>query len=204
MRTLVIASIFLFLQSFPGYALTVPGTGDSLVVLQRLALEYQRIYPERKIEIPPSIGSTGGIRMLLQGEVELARVARTLRLEEEAQGLKWLEFARSPIVFVGNLPDKCQTNLSSAQVVAVFSGEIDRWSQLGNCPDHKIYLARREAGDSSDNVLQKKIVGLSEIKNKVGKVIYTTQIAFRTIFEHPYTLGYLPLAQVLWGYKTCS
>ncbi len=197
MRVLFIGLVGLFLQMSSVFALDVAGTGDSELLLQRLATEYHRLHPDLKVEVPPSVGSSGGIRLLLQGRTDLARVARPLSEKEVKQGLVWRKFAAVPVVFVANLPQTCITDLSSKQLIHIFSGEYRNWSQLGNCPEKKIYLAKREAGDSSNRVIYQKIKGLREVTSNVGKTIYTTGEAFSTINSHPYTLGYLPLAQVI-------
>jgi len=196
MRIFILGLIVLTLSVSSVVALTLAGTGDSEVLLQHLALEYQRIYPDRTVEVPPSVGSSGGIRMLLQGRTDLARVARPLSESEVQHGLKGKFFALVPIVFVANLPQDCLSDLNSEQVLKIFSGDYQRWSQLGECPDQKIFLARREYDDSSNRILFDKIAGLREIGKPAGRIIYTTPETFQTIESHPYTLGYLPLSQV--------
>ncbi len=197
MRIFLLVLIVFTLQTVPATALNLSGTGDSEILLQRLATEYQRLYPDQHVEVPPSVGSSGGIRMLLQGRTDLARVARPLHEEEIQQGLRWHKFASVPIVFVANLPQRCVTDLNSSQILKIYNGSYSRWSQLGNCPDQKIYLAKREEDDSSNRILFDKIKGLRELKKLAGKTIYTTREAFATIAAHPYTLGYLPLSQVV-------
>lgn len=196
MRFFYLGLMLFCLQASPLFALTLAGTGDSEMLLQRLATEYHRLHSDREVYVPASVGSGGGIRMLLQGRSELARVARPLSQAEKQQGLSWRGFAQVPIVFIANLPLKCMTDLNSKQILGIFNGKYRRWSQLGNCPDQKIYLARREAGDSSNRILYQQISGLREIQYPVGRIIYTTHEAFETIANHPYTLGYLPVSQI--------
>jgi phosphate transport system substrate-binding protein len=195
-RIFFLILIVFTLQAVPATALNLSGTGDSEILLQRLATEYQRLHPDQRVEVPPSVGSSGGIRMLLQGRTDLARVARPLREDETQQGLRWHKFASAPIVFVANLPQGCVTDLNSNQILKIYNGSYNRWSQLGNCPDQKIYLAKREEDDSSNRILFDKINGLRDLKKLAGKTIYTTRETFETIAAHPYTLGYLPLSQV--------
>lgn len=178
-------------------ALVVAGTGDSEELLQRLGAEFSRHNPQIEVSVPPSVGSSGGVRMLLEGRTDLARVARPLKPAEARQGLHWRAFALVPILFVANLPRTCVSDISSRQVVEIFAGRLTNWSQLGDCPSAKIYLARREEGDSSNRVLKAQIAGLDEIKQPVGRTIYTTPEAFETITRYPYTLGYLPETELL-------
>jgi phosphate transport system substrate-binding protein len=195
MRIIFLGLMMVVLQASSLFALTLAGTGDSELLLQGLAAEYHRLYPERVVEVPPSVGSGGGIRMLLQGRTDLARVARPLSQKEQQKGLVWRKFALDPIVFVANLPQKCIADLKDEQLLNIFNGSYGRWSQLGNCPDQKIFLARREAGDSSNRILYEEIAGLRKIASPAGRTIYTTPETLETIVSHPYTLGYLPLSQ---------
>jgi phosphate transport system substrate-binding protein len=50
------------------------------------------------------------------------------------------------------------TNLTAAQVAAIFSGEITNWSQVGG-PDAKLILYVRDEKDSSTQSLRKAVLG---------------------------------------------
>ncbi|MBU4117543.1 MAG: hypothetical protein KJ555_02120, partial [Proteobacteria bacterium] len=67
---------FLVFPPFPSQAenakqLVIPGTGDSQVLLQKLAVLYTKNRPVT-VEIPESIGSGGGIRSVITGKTEIA------------------------------------------------------------------------------------------------------------------------------------
>ena len=51
--------------------LTIPGTGDSQDVLRLLAERFQRDNPDVTVEIPDSVGSTGGIRLVQIGRAHV-------------------------------------------------------------------------------------------------------------------------------------
>jgi len=176
--------------------LVIPGTGDSQKLLRVAAQSFEKSHPELIVEIPDSVGSTGGIKRVLNGHAPLARIARGLHADEQASGLKSKLFAYTPIVFVANLPEKCVDNLSPTDIVAIYSGEITSWQQLGQCPDHKIYVANREEGDSSRLLIEEHIPGFKDIQNFAGEIIYSTPEAQHIIEDHPYTIGYLPLSML--------
>ncbi len=176
--------------------LVIPGTGDSQKLLRVAAQSFEESHPDLIVDIPDSVGSTGGIKRVLNGHAPLARIARGLHAEEQASGLKLNLFAYTPIVFVANLPEKCVDNLSPTDIVAIYSGEITSWKQLGHCPDHKIYIANREEGDSSRLLIEEHIPGFKDIQNFAGEIIYSTPEAQHIIEDHPYTIGYLPLSML--------
>ncbi|WP_321369025.1 substrate-binding domain-containing protein [uncultured Desulfuromusa sp.] len=174
--------------------LLIEGTGDNQQLLRVLARAFEAETPGSKIIIPDSIGSSGGVRALVKGKCDMARLARLLKEKETtmADDLVSREFALSPVLFVANLTDSCVDSLSYEQITDIFSGKINNWSQLGKCQSHEIYLAMREVGDSSRNVLEQNIPGLSEIREPVGKVIYSTPETRQIIEEYPFTFSFLP------------
>ncbi len=183
-------------QAASGEVLRVPGTGDSQELLRALADAFMGSRPGLLVEIPDSVGSSGGIRMVLKGEARLARVARPPKEKEKTGDLHYRVFARSPVVLVANLAQRCLDGLDSSQVTAVFRGEISDWSQLGSCPAGPIYVANREPGDSSRSVFEQFLPGFAEIGDPVGEVVYSTPDTAAVLSRHPGTIGYLPLAMV--------
>lgn len=195
LRLVVFLSVLLFAAvSMAQNQLLIEGTGDSQQLLRELAKGFEASNPGTRIIIPDSIGSSGGVKSLIKGKCEMARVARPLKDHEKslAGDLVYREFALSPVVFAGNQPESCVTSLSSEQVIGIFSGAITNWSELGKCQPHPIYVAMREAGDSARSVLEKKIPGFKEIQTFAGQELFSTQETIETIATNAGTIGYLP------------
>ncbi len=190
--------VFLFFSATVASAstITIAGTGDSQHLLRQLAINFQKKHPGTQIVVPNSVGSGGGIKLLLSGRTELARIARPLKPKEQAEGLTSRIFAYSPVVFVANLPTPCVENISEEQFLDILRGKIKNWNQLGECPDHKIYVANREEGDSSKIILEKHIPALKEIQQPAGRTIYSTPEAYDTLNRYQYSFGYLPKSQL--------
>lgn len=171
--------------------LVIPGTGDSQVLLHKLAQLYTKNRPGITVEIPESIGSGGGIRSVITGKNEIARVARPLTEKESAQGLKSRIFAQAPVVFAVNPGVAGAESLSLEQILGVYSGKIQQWDALGGVG--KIYAMNREEGDSSRTVLENFIPGFKEISVPAGATVYSTPEAVQTLMASPNTIGYLPM-----------
>ena len=171
--------------------LVIPGTGDSQLLLHKLAQLYTKNRPGITVEIPESVGSGGGIRSVLTGKNEIARVARPLTEKENAQGLKSRIFAQAPVVFAVNPGVVGVENLSLEQIIGIYSGRIQHWDALGS--NGKIYVMNREEGDSSRTVLENLIPGFKEISTPAGAIVYSTPEAVQTLMASPNTIGYLPL-----------
>ncbi|MBF0121459.1 MAG: substrate-binding domain-containing protein [Desulfobacterales bacterium] len=174
--------------------IVIEGTGDSHKLLQILARAFENANPDKKIEIPESIGSSGGIKATAEGKCELGRVARPIRDKEKGYKLNYKVFAYSPVVFVANRSVTWNNNLTKKQILDIYSGKITLWSDLGGKKDD-IYIANREEGDSSREVLTKNFHGWKEIENFAGKIIYSTPETIDIISNYKNTIGYVPLSE---------
>lgn len=195
---LLISVIALFFMSSivtAGDKITVCGTGDSQELLRVLARVFEASHSGTTIEVPDSIGSSGGIRATADGKCDLGRVARPLKEKERKYNLHYRLFAVSPVVIVASAGIDGVSNLSSVQVVKIFSGKITSWSTLGG-PNTKIYVANREAGDSSRSVLEKNMPGFKKIVNFTGKTIYSTPETVEILSKYNNTIGYSSLAAI--------
>jgi len=197
-RLFILTLILLFFPggTVPGLAdiLLIPGTGDSQALLRRLGDVFDA-ENQSLVIIPESIGSSGGIRQVMRGKAVLARVARELTDAEKDAGLHWRQFAFSPVVFAVHIDQENIVDITDAQVEGVFTGRMTDWAQLGSSGG-KIYLAEREAGDSSRNVLRMHFKFFRDRPGPVGKVLYSTPEMVKVLSRHRHTLGYLPLSSL--------
>jgi phosphate transport system substrate-binding protein len=172
--------------------LVIAGTGDSQNMLRLIAPAFEKIYPEIKVKIPNSVGSSGGISAVTAGQVSLARTARRVKSSEAADLVEY-RFAISPVVFVAHPSAGGVSNVESTQVMDIYAGKITDWMAL-NGPSNRLYAVNREKGDSSRNVLEKVLPGLSGLDSK-AKVFYSTPETVSALNDHQYTFGYLPMSE---------
>ena len=122
-------------------------------------------------------------------------MARPIKEKEKKYDLTYKFFARSPVVFVVNPSVAGVDNLTTEQIIDIYSGKIIYWSDLGG-EKQKIYVANREKGDSSRSVLEKNLSGFKDITTFAGKVIFSTPETAQTIVKYRNTIGYVPLSTV--------
>ncbi len=175
--------------------IVIAGTGDSQILLRMLAASYQQSHPNSVVEIPDSVGSSGGVKALAANLVDMARVARPLKPKEESLNLSYRPFAHSPIVCVVHPSVQGIDSLSHDQIVKIYQGQLTHWQELG-AQAGKIYPVAREEGDSTFDVLKKKIPGFIDITELRAKVCFTTPETVTTLTQYPGTLGFLPLSMV--------
>lgn len=180
---------------FPGSChaedlLEIPGSGDSQSLLRMFAQDFMKNQPDIVVDIPDSIGSTGGIKGLLNKRYELIRTARPLKDHEQNGTLIEYPFAICPVAFALHPSVTGITNLTSSQIVAIYTGAITSWEQLGG-PAAPIYPVDREPGDSSRTIIEKRMEGFARAKS-VAKIFYTTPETKETLRQHKFTIGFLP------------
>jgi len=151
--------------------LEIPGTGACEPLMIKLAAEFSAKHPDLKVVAPPSIGSGGGIKAVMNDKAVLARVARPLKQTEAEAGLRRIVFARDAVVFgVGEKVDV--QGLASAQLADIFAGKIMTWQEVGgsNAP---VRVVIRENGDACLKVLQKNMAEFRDIAfSKNAKLVF--------------------------------
>ncbi len=129
---------------------TLPGTGDSQDLLRELAQKYTAQYPNRRVIVPDSTGSQGGVEVVGKGTAPIGRVSRLPNAEERSQygDFKYLEFARVPVAFVIS-GDAGVDNLSEKQICDIWSGRLTGWKALGG---RDLPIAVQDRPDSGSNM----------------------------------------------------
>lgn len=104
--------------------LRIGGTGGALGLMKRFAAEYRNNHPAARISILPSVGSSGGIKAVKAGAIDIAVTSRPLSPKES--GLKQQGLGRTPFVLaVGkNSP---VSSVSLKELPAMYSGLKSSW-----------------------------------------------------------------------------
>jgi phosphate transport system substrate-binding protein len=101
--------------------LFVGGTGSGTVPLQK-ALD-----GAHKLRFVPNLGTSGGLKALAAGAIDIALSARSLTDAEKAQGLVEHELFQTPVVFAANSDVPLQ-RVTLAELAALYAGRTPSWS----------------------------------------------------------------------------
>lgn len=176
--------------------LKVVGTGDGLEMLQEIGNGFTAEHPDIALEIPPSIGSGGGIAAVGSGAERMGRVARPLSDSEVEYGLEYLPIAKIPSAIFTH-PSTGVETLTSDQLVGLYSGAITNWSELGGA-DLRVRLVRREDADSTLQVLKSTMPGWKDLEfSPRSKTALTTQDAIETAREVEGAIAFGPYSRPL-------
>lgn len=107
-------------------AVRIGGTGAALGGMKLLAEAFGARHPETRVEIVLGLGSSGGIKAVLAGAVDIAVAARPLREKEQAAGAKAQEYARTPFVFATQ-GDNAASEITLELVAKAYLGNLETW-----------------------------------------------------------------------------
>jgi phosphate transport system substrate-binding protein len=186
--------------------ITLHGSGDSQDVLRGLARGYLARHAERRVLVPDSIGSDGGIRVVGTGEFPVGRVARRPTAEEKTEfgELKYVEFARVPVAFVvGN--GAGVHDLSERHVCDIFRRDIINWKELGG-EDRPIVVQARPEDGSNMRAIRKHMACFADVpKPPRGRFNLRNADLVASMKTYPGAIGFMPLSEaLLHGYQVVT
>jgi phosphate transport system substrate-binding protein len=125
----------------------VGGTGAGLGGLQALARAYEQHHPDHRISILPSIGSSGGIRAVMDGKLELGCTSRPLLEEERRAGIADIPWASTAFVFATQTATAAEP-LTRQLIEDIYAGRRTQWRD-----GHPIRLILRPKSDTAHSLL---------------------------------------------------
>ena len=175
--------------------LALAGSGSNLGIVRTLAEAFARSHPGIAIDIPNSIGSTGGIRAAAAGRVAAGLISRPLREAEQGLGLTVLPYARAVIV-IGAHPTVPDDGITAAELVEIYRGTRTRWRN-----GQEIIVLTREPGDSTIEVLERAVPGFKDAyaqgrEARRWTTLYTDQVMNRTLSRTPFAIGFSDLGEI--------
>lgn len=179
----------------PAAPLVLAGSGTNLPIIRVLAKEFRKRHPEIAIEVPASIGSTGGIRAAADGAIDLGLISRPLKEKEKGLGLEVRNYARTPLI-IGVHPSVPDDNITFAEILDIYRGKKRTWKD-----GREIIVLTREPGDSSIEVLVKGIAGFREVydeslRGKRWTVLLTDLEMDETLAKTPSAIGLSDLGAI--------
>lgn len=128
--------------------ITVGGTGTAIGVMKQLGAVYAKEHPEVRIEVLPSLGTTGAVKAVLAGAIGIGITGRALTAEERKAGALEVELARTPFIFVTS-GKTGKENLTSRELEELFSGRTAVWPS-----GERVRLILRPAREASTLILK--------------------------------------------------
>jgi len=102
----------------------IAGTGGAMEGMRLLGDAFRKHNPGIRVEILPGMGSSGSVKAVLAGRLEIGLTGRSLSGEERAQGAVETRYAKTPFVFAVNRSLKI-TGMTLKGVAGIYAGKRD-------------------------------------------------------------------------------
>jgi phosphate transport system substrate-binding protein len=107
-------------------SLRMGGTGSSIGLLQQVGDEFAAAVGGVKVDVVPSLGSSGGIRALADGKLNIAVSARPLKPAEAAKGLRQVLVLRTAYVLATS--HRKPNELKTVDLPKIFAAGKPAWA----------------------------------------------------------------------------
>ena len=157
---------------------------------------YESSLPKEDIAIYVSAGGSGqGTKAVIDGTATFGMVARSVKDEEKEAikdekeyqvGIDALTIAVNPANPVNDILD----DLTTEQIVGLFSGEYATWKDLdSSLPDEEVVVITRDINGGAHEVFQKNIMGDTEVKADAIQASSMGELV-QDIIDNQYAIGY--------------
>jgi phosphate transport system substrate-binding protein len=179
----------LSINAFAGETLTLSGSTALLPIIKTAATEFMAKNPDVTIQVAGGGSGTG----LTQAQNGTVNIGDSDVYATEGSGLVDHQVCIEPFLFVTN-QSVLIPKLTHDQIVAIFSGKITNWKDVGG-KNQKIVVIMRAASSGTRMTIQSLVMG-NEQFTKNGIVQDSAGAVRTTVARTPGAIGYLDLSYV--------
>lgn len=174
MLRVLVTSLLLVISSVAAgaEAIRIGSTGCVTPFLSKLAAEFNATHPDVHATVLPSLGSSGAIRAVANGAVEIAVAARPLNARESSPLLAMSKWAATPLVFAVQQHSRVRS-VTTRQLIEIYGGSRTRWDD-----GQRIRPVLRPQSDSEPMLVAQTMPGLAPVlaaaNDRPGAVVAVT------------------------------
>ena len=187
--------VLMGLSPLPLYAaenITVKGSDTMAILGQRWAERYMQEHPEAAIQVTGG-GSGTGIAALINGTTHIANSSRPIKEKEFLQAkqagyyLSEFKVALDSLAVVVNKANPVET-LSLKQIMGIYTGRINNWSEVGG--ENRAILRYARESNSGTYVFFKENVLKNQDYAADSQTMPGTSAVANAVSKDPYGIGY--------------
>lgn len=167
--------------------LVVTGSSTIAPLAAELGKRFEELHPGVEVDVQ-SGGSSRGINDTRQGLADIGMVSRALKPEEG--DLHAYTIALDGVCMITNRANPV-TALNREQIIAIYTGRIDNWSEVGG-PDLSITVVNKAEGRSTLELFLTHF-GLKNSEVKPDVVIGDNQQGLKTVAGNVGAIGYVSI-----------
>jgi len=174
----------------------INGSGSALDMMKPMIESYRRLHPEVSIVMEKPLGSSGALKALLAGALDITVSSKPLKPEELAQGARAREYGRTPLLFVTHREVR-RTDISTREAEEIYLGKVRTWEN-----DEQLRLVLRPEGDIDTVILRGLSPGMdgaiAVARRQKGMIVAVTDPeASEAVAKTPGSLGAASLTSLL-------
>jgi phosphate transport system substrate-binding protein len=167
--------------------LTLTGSSTIAPLMAEIGKRYEAQHPGARIDVQTG-GSSRGITDARKRLADIGMVSRSLKAAE-ADLVAW-PIARDGIALIVHRDNPLRA-LSDAQVIALFTGQVKNWREVGGAERAVSIVNKAEGRSTLELFLAHFKLKNSQIRAQV--VIGDNQQGIKSVIAHPGTLGYVSI-----------
>jgi len=175
--------------------LVLTGASTIAPLMSEIAKQFEAAHPGVRIDVQAG-GSSRGIADTQQGLASIGMVSRALK--ESEKDLQGFVIARDGICIIVNKQNPVAA-LTDAQVVAIYTGKITQWRDVGG-PDGPITVVNKAEGRSTFELFMHHF-GLKPVDVKAHVIIGDNEQGIKTVEGNPNAIGYVSIGTAEYSEK---
>ena len=157
-RVVAIMTVLVFLAPavLAEETVRISGTGGAVGGMKLLGEAFGKKHPGVNVNILPSLGSSGGIKAVAAGKLDLAVSSRRIKDEEKVPGLVEEPYAKAAFIFATSSSNRAE-GIGLSEIQDIYAGKKKTWPG-----GDKIFLILRPASDAFTDFLVKLSPGMKD------------------------------------------
>ena len=177
----------------PQQQVTASGSGGATSVVKYLANAYSQNHHDLAFNFLSGAGTSGGVKGVLEGQLDLGTMSRAPKESELADGIKFVALGNERVAIVTSaglsIPE-----LTGEQVNDIYRGKIKNWSEVGG-PNAPISVLARDEEETLTQILREGIFGKEPFP--AGVVVLTSASDMQNALQKTANaIGYLSYSTV--------
>lgn len=167
--------------------LAITGSSTVAPLVTEIASRFEELHPQVRVDVQTG-GSSRGMADVRQGLAEIGMVSRSPKAAED--DLAWHPVALDGLALIVHGENPVGA-LDSAQVRAIYRGEIENWSRVGGVEAPITVVGKAEGRSTLEVFLGHFELAPSEVKASV--IIGDNQQGIKTVAGDPHAIGYVSI-----------
>jgi len=181
-------------------SIVVSGSTTVMPIAEQAAEQFMAAHKGKSVLVS-GMGSSAGIEAVSMGTAQIGTSSRDLKDDELKIGLSDIPIAHDGIAVIVN-PANPVKNLSSAQLRAIFAGDITNWKELGG-PDLEIERINRDEASGTREAFSKIVMGTASFNTNSVVLPGTGQVR-EVVGRTKGAIGYISVGFVTADVKALS